>query len=105
MGRRLLPPTFVLEVEEERLVGAVDPFYNILDSLGIQYIPMGKPLHALQLRDELFDTVCGDVLLGCFVIPAMECDTPVPDLSGEVDVRIQTLEFFVLVELELVCLY
>lgn len=105
MGRRLLPPPFVLEVEEERLVGAVNPFHDILDGLGIQCTPMGKTLHALQLRNELFDTVGGGIHLRRFVIPPVEGNTPVPDLSGKIDARLQMLELSALIELELVCLY
>ena len=90
MGWRLLPLPFVLEVEEKRLVGSVNPFHNILDSLGIQCIPVGEPFQAFQLRNEQFDAVGGGVLPGPFVVPPVECNTPVPDLSGEVDVRLQT---------------
>ena len=45
------------------------------------------------------------MLLGHFVVPPVKGDTPVPDLSGEVDVRLQTLKLTALVELELICLY
>ena len=105
MGRRLLPFSLVLEVEEERLVRAVDSLDDILDRLGIQLVPVSKPLHALQFCYEHFDTVGGGILLGHFVVPPMEGDAPVPNLGGEVDTLLQIFELSALVQLKLVCLY
>ena len=105
MGRRLLPFSLVLEVEEERLVRAVDSLDDILDRLGIQLVPVSKPLHALQFRYEYFDTVGGEVLLGSFVVPPVEGNTPVPNLSSEVDALLQIFKLSALVQLKLVCLY
>ncbi len=87
------------------MVGAVNPFHDILDCLRIQLVPVSKPLHALQFRYEYFDTVGGEVLLGSFVVPPVEGNTPVPNLSSEVDALLQIFKLSALVQLKLICLY
>ena len=99
----LLTLPLLLDPVEECLVGPVHPLHDILDCLGVQLVPVLIPSEMLQLRDQFFHRVCGRIFVEHLVEPPVECDTEVPDLSGEIDARIQEPELPALIQFELIC--
>lgn len=51
VGRGFLPLPLFPEVLEERLIGPVHPLHHILNSLGVQLIPVPVPFQTLELGE------------------------------------------------------
>ena len=101
--RRRLPAAALLcNVVEERLVAAVDALYNILDGLAAEAVPRSISLLLFELCDVFLQRVCRQAFAVQFIVASVHSDTVIPDGGRYVDLRIEMLVLFAVVEFVLV---
>ena len=72
----------VVFLAKELLIALMDAPDDVLDSLGIKLLPVGKPRHALEFRDMAFQSVITDVAFELPIIAFLQGDQMVVDLGS-----------------------
>ena len=74
---------------KELLIPLIDAPDDVLDGLRIELLPMGKPRHALQLRDMAFQPIVADVAVEAPIVAFLHGDEMIVDAGCQVDLGMQ----------------